>query len=123
MPYGYTRAPFISRQLMKPLIAKWRHLGAMVVVFYDDGMAVSDDKGLLQKLSVQMQCDLLQAGLVPGVSKCIWKPQNIVDWNGLTFNLADGTLAIMHKRIQKVALYLNDLCAKWPAVTHREVEK
>jgi hypothetical protein len=43
LPYGYTRAPYIARQVMKPLIAKWRRLEAMVVVFYDDGMAVSDN--------------------------------------------------------------------------------
>jgi len=33
LPYGYTRAPFIARELMKPLITKWRALGANVVVF------------------------------------------------------------------------------------------
>jgi hypothetical protein len=59
MPYGYTRAPYIARQLMKPLIANWRRLGAYVVVFYDDGMAVALDCNYLSKLSLQMQCDLL----------------------------------------------------------------
>jgi len=44
IPYGYTRAPFIARALMKPLISKWRGLGGQVVVFYDDGMAVSSSK-------------------------------------------------------------------------------
>ncbi len=85
LPYGYTRAPYIARQIMKPLIAKWRRLGALVVVFYDDGMAVSDDKEFLKKFAVQMQCDLLKAGLVPGVNKCIWDPKGIIEWNGLRF--------------------------------------
>jgi hypothetical protein len=43
MPYGYTRAPYIARQLMKPLISIWRRLGAYTVVFYDDRMVVSDE--------------------------------------------------------------------------------
>ena len=42
LPYDNTKAPFIARQVMKPLIAKWRRLEALVVVFYDDVMAVSD---------------------------------------------------------------------------------
>ena len=111
LPYGYTRAPFIARQRMKPLIAKWRRLGAYVVVFYNDDMAVSKDENFLQRVSLQMQCDLLNAGLVPGVGKCIWKPQQLVDWNGLTFNLADTSLAIMQKRIVKVAEALK-ICTK-----------
>jgi hypothetical protein len=55
MPYGYTRAPFIAKQLMRPLIARWRKLGALTVVFYDDGMAVSDSYEYLSRLSLQMQ--------------------------------------------------------------------
>jgi hypothetical protein len=54
MPYGYTRAPYIARQLMKPLISIWRRLGAYTVVFYDDGMAVSNDSNHLTKVSLQM---------------------------------------------------------------------
>ena len=50
MPYGYTRAPFIARQIMKPLISRWRSLGGLVVVFYDDGLIVSNSKSQLEKL-------------------------------------------------------------------------
>jgi len=90
LPYGYTRAPFVARAIMKPLIAKWRRLGGLVVVFYDDGMLVSHDKVLLEKIAIEVQCDLLQAGLVPGVDKCIWSPTNILEWNGLKFDFVRG---------------------------------
>jgi hypothetical protein len=53
------------------------------VVFYDDGMAVGNDYNLLKKQGLQIQCDLLRAGLVPGVTKCIWEPVSVVQWNGL----------------------------------------
>jgi hypothetical protein len=82
MPYGYTRAPFIAKELIKPLVAKWRRLDAKIVVFYDDGMAVSDNYEYLKRLSLQINCDLLRAGLVPGICKCIWDPIVKVDWNG-----------------------------------------
>jgi hypothetical protein len=50
LPYGYTRAPYIAKAIIKPLVAKWRRLGASVVVFYDDGMAVSDDPVFLKHI-------------------------------------------------------------------------
>ena len=49
MPYGYTRAPYIAKMLMKPLIQRWRQLGCKIVVFYDDGMAVGTSEQLLKK--------------------------------------------------------------------------
>ena len=79
MPYGYkyTRAPFIARQIMKPLISRWRSLGGFVVVFYDDGLIVFHSKSQLEKLSLQVHCDLLRAGLLPGIDKCIWEPTEV----------------------------------------------
>ena len=71
IPYGYTRAPFIAKALLKPLVAKWRQLGCKIVVFYDDGMAVGQSQAELRKHTLQIQCDLLGAGLVPGVTKCV----------------------------------------------------
>ena len=34
----------------------------------------------LEKVSIEMQCDLLMAGLVPGVDKCVWDPTEVVNW-------------------------------------------
>ena len=85
--YGYTRALYIVRSLMKSLIAKWRKLGAHVIVFYDDGMAVAKCPKFLEKVSIEMQGDLLMAGLVPGVDKCVWDPTEVVNWNGLVFDM------------------------------------
>jgi hypothetical protein len=123
MPYGYTRAPFIAKELIKPLVTKWRNLQAKIVVFYDDGMAVSNDFQYLQHLSKQINCDLLRAGLVPGVSKCIWEPVSIVDWNGLTFDFEKKELKIMDRRIQKTILSAVELRANWPYVSYRTVAR
>ena len=63
---------------MKPLIAHWCRLGASVCIFYDDGMAVAADPLYLTKLSLQMHCDLLRAGLVPGANKLLYsQPKGI----------------------------------------------
>jgi hypothetical protein len=93
MPYGYTRAPFLARNLMKPLIAKWHGMNTKIVVFYDDGMAVHENFDALKEISLQIQTDLINAGLIPGVNKCIWTPVPKVDWNGLEFDLEHKTLS------------------------------
>ena len=64
-------------------------------MFYDDGMAVGADRALLKKAALQIQCDLLQAGLVPGIGKCIWSSVPKIAWNGLAFDFSAKTMAVM----------------------------
>ena len=123
VPYGYTRAPYIAKSLIKPLISKWRELGILVVVFYDDGMAVSDDKEFMKKASLQIQCDLLRCGLLPGIEKCIWKPSQLIDWIGLRWNFNLHTFSIMPHRISKIKINIEKLIYDWPQATFREVAR
>jgi hypothetical protein len=99
MPYGYTRAPFLARNLMKPLVTRWRSIGLNIVVFYDDGMAVHSDYNSLKYLATMVHVDLIKAGLIPGINKCIWSPVPVVDWNGLRFDLTHKKLSVMEHRI------------------------
>jgi hypothetical protein len=123
MPYGYTRAPFIAKALLKPLVAKWRQLGCKIVVFYDDGMAVGQSQVELRKHALQIQCDLLRAGLVPGVSKCIWNPVSKVNWNGLLFDFERYGIAVLDHRIEHTMEKANYLLHHWPSVTFRDVSQ
>ena len=106
---------------MKPLIAHWHRLGASVCVFYDDGMAVAADPLYLTKLSLQMHCDLLRAGLVPRANQCLWHPQKIIDWNGLTFDLNEKVLKIMKHRITATLETLQYTLDSWLVLTFRQV--
>jgi hypothetical protein len=81
------RNEFCSKIILTGM--KWE-MGMQVVVFYDDGMAVDDDFEKLHLHASIMHSDLINAGLVPGVGKCIWSPVQAVDWNGLSFNLKKG---------------------------------
>jgi Reverse transcriptase (RNA-dependent DNA polymerase) len=123
LPFGYNRAPYIARSIMKPLISKWRSLGAQCVIFYDDGMCVHNDKILLRKLALQIQCDLLRAGLLPGIEKCVWEPVPVLDWNGLRFDFGAGGIAILPDRIDKLFEQLNELLHQWPDVTYRDLAR
>jgi hypothetical protein len=119
MPYGYTRAPYIAKSLMKPLVARWRKLGCKIVVFYDNGMAVADSEQILKKQALQIQCDLLRAGLVPGVSKCIWQPTDSMQWNGLNFDFKKRGISIMDHRLDHMREKVNSLLLNWPKVSFR----
>jgi hypothetical protein len=123
LPFGYTRAPYIVRHLIKPLISKWRSLGASCVVFYDDGMCVDDSATNLQKMSLQIQCDLLRAGLLLGVEKCSWLPVQQLDWNGLRFDFVKSGIEILPDRVQKLKNQAVELIAAWPRVTYRDVAR
>jgi hypothetical protein len=68
-----------------------------------------------------MQCDLLRAGLIPGIKKCVWHPVRVIDWNGLTFNFVGRFLAIKQSRIDIALTVLQDLKVAWPKVTFRTV--
>ena len=123
MPFGYTRAPFIAKSLLKPLISKWRRLGINIVVFFDDGKAVSNDETELRKTSLQIQCDLIRSGLIPGVEKCIWSPCTKIEWLGLSFDYVKQQIYIKEKRICKLEDYLLFCLTEWPKVSFRNVSK
>jgi len=123
LPFGYTRAPFLARQLMKPLLAKWRALNIDIIVFFDDGMAVAENEDFLKKASLQILCDLLRAGLVPGVEKCRWIPEDSVSWNGLVFDFRTRGISIMQRRMEKAIVSATELLDRWPAVTFRDVSR
>jgi len=113
MPYEYTRAPFIAKNIMKPLVARWRKLGCKIVVFYDDGRAVGKTEALLKKQSLQIQCDLLRAGLVPGVKKCLKIPTKLLAWNGLVFDFVKGGISTMEHRMTYTKEKISLILEKW----------
>ena len=125
LPYGYTRAPFIAKSIIKPLISKWRSLGIFVVVYVDDGMAVSQDKHFLKRAALQIQCDcdLLRVGLLPGIEKCFWDPIKCVDWNGIRWDFLQKCISILPHRTDKAVSNIDFLIENWPFVTFRYVSR
>jgi hypothetical protein len=86
-------------------------------------MAVADSKQILKKQALQIQCDLLRAGLAPGVTKCIWKPSNSIQWNGLVFEFQKRGILIMDHRLEHMREKVNNLLQNWPKVSFREVSQ
>ena len=97
---------------MKPLVSKWRKLGCKIVVFYDDGMAVGQNQTELKKHALQIQCDLLRAGLVPGVKKCVWNPTKVLAWNGLIFDFEKRGISVMDHRMNHTTEKIGNILQK-----------
>ena len=123
MTFGYTRAPYIAKEIFKPLIKKWRMLHICVLVFYDDGFSVSNCPTFLRKAALQIKCDLLRAGLIPGVDKCQWNPEPMIDWVGLRWDFCSGGLSIIPRRVTKFKEECVQLLELWPRVTFRQVAR
>ena len=123
LPYGYTRAPFLTRHLMKPLISKWRLLNILVVVFVDDGMAVHPNKTFLKKASLQIQCDLIRCGLFPGIEKCFWEPTEQLKWVGLRWDFGKNGISVLDRRIENCKARASLLFESWPNVSFRDVSR
>ena len=123
LPYGYTLAPFITMNISKPLVSKWRKNGSLICLFVDDGFCVSKDKKDLERRSIQIQVDLILAGLIPGINKCTWNPSKQLDWNGLSWDFDRKILKIIPRRIKKVLDFGVKFCNEWPNVTFRQVSK
>jgi hypothetical protein len=121
MPYGYTKAPYLAQNLMKPIIAKWRSIGTKIIVFYDDGMVVHADFDTLKRTARIIQTDLIKAILIPGTNKCVWSP--VVDWNGLKFDLNNSMLMVLEHRIVATLETAAVLKNSWPNVTFWDVAK
>ena len=123
MPYGYTRAPLIARNFMKPLITKWRKLGILVSIYFDDGFAVSHKKAFLKKASHQILCDLLRAGLTPGLGKCFWDPIKSLSWIGLCWDFEKAGISITDRRTNKLSSKLLSMKKAWPVVSFRDISR
>ena len=123
LPYGYTRAPFLAKSIMKPLISKWHQLQIFTCVFVDDGMAVSKDEHFLKQASLQIQCDLLRLGLLPGIEKCFWQPRKLLNWNGIKWDFSKKQISILDRRIHNAKENLFEFIGNWPKVSFRHLSQ
>jgi hypothetical protein len=68
------------------LVKYWRSLGFPIVVYLDyEGC---------EKMSLQVQHDLLSSGFIVNTEKSVWKPTQLFDWLGFVWNLKYSTLEI-----------------------------
>ena len=102
LPFGLSTAPHIFTKVVKPLEKHWRYSGINIAIFLDDGWSVDKNLQTCRSNARTVRHDLIRAGFVPNDDKSVWEPTQVLDWLGLTWNAAEGTLSIVPRRIQKI---------------------
>ena len=102
LPFGLSSAPHIFIKTLKPLEKHWRHQGICVAIFLDDGWGIEKDRQVCSTVAEAVKADLDKAGFVSNDEKSVWEPSQRLDWLGITWDCARGTIEIVERRIDKI---------------------
>ena len=119
LPFGLSSAPYLFTKLFRPLVAHWRALDFRIVLFLDDGAGCEHTYDAACSVSASVRRDLISAGVVPNVEKSVWDPVQILEWIGLIWNFAEGSIAISHSRITNFTTALQKFSDNLPFVSPR----
>ena len=103
LPFGLSSAPHIFTKTLKPLEKHWRYQGFCVAVFLDDGWGKGKDSQACSIVTDAVKTDLYKAGFVSNDDKSVWTPCQRLNWLGVTWDTARGTIEIVDRRITKIA--------------------
>lgn len=119
LPFGISTAPYVYTKVCRPLIAKWRGEGKLVLMFLDDGYGCGKDYHSTLNMACDIKQDLLKSGFVPKAGKCVWTPVQSLQFLGAEINSENGIVRISDTRIQKIKSTIEsiNLCLK----QHRRV--
>ena len=74
---------------MHPLVRYWCGRGLKAI---DDGIIAVKGKTEVEVESSQVRQDLLSAGFVVNIEKCVWEPSQNMEWLGFNIDLAQASL-------------------------------
>ena len=109
LPFGLSSAPHIFTKTLKPLEKHWRYQGFCVAVFLDDGWGIEKDSQACSIVADAVKTDLYKAGFVSNDDKSVWTPCQCLDWLGITWDSARGTIEIVDRRITKIASTIDSI--------------
>ena len=119
--FGLTSGPYIFTKLLRPLVRHWRGHGIQIAVFLDDGAGTNTDFDTCFSQAKQVRSDLISAGFVIHEEKSKWVPCQGLVWLGLYWNLADGSLEIPEKRLEKVTTQISHIWCRIYGVSARTI--
>jgi len=109
LPFGLSSAPHIFTKILKPLEKHWRHQGICIAIFLDDGWGIGKDRQLCSHIAKAVKTDLGKAGFVTNDEKSVWEPCQRLDWLGITWDSARGTIGIVDRRIAKIVATIDSI--------------
>ena len=102
LPFGLSSAPYVFTKILKPLEKHWKHQSICVAVFLDDGWGIEKDSEVCSIVADAVRTDLSKAGFVTNEDKSMWIPCQRLDWLGITWDSACGTIEIVDRRVEKI---------------------
>ena len=109
LPFGLSSAPHVFTKILKPLEKHWRHQGICVAVFLDDGWGIEKDSQVCSIVADAVRTDLFKAGFVTNEDKSVWIPSQRLDWLGITWDSASGTIEIVDRRVAKITSTIDSI--------------
>ncbi|MEW8544359.1 MAG: reverse transcriptase domain-containing protein [Candidatus Thiodiazotropha sp.] len=109
LPFGLSSACYLFSKITRPLVAKWRGEGKMILMYLDDGFGCAKSFSQALEIGCQVKFDLLQSGFIPKAEKSIWEPVQVLDFLGCTLNAKEGTIFIPEHRILKAQDTISEL--------------
>ena len=99
LPFGLSTACYVFTKLLRPLVRYWRARGIRIVVYLDDGLAVSADERSAHAASDFVRETLGNAGFVTHPVKSQWQPVQRLTWLGFVIDTSLGHLEVPTEKI------------------------
>ncbi len=117
LPFGLSSAPLLFTKILKPLVTHWRASGILIAVYLDDGFCVipatSKDNetnlSIAKVVSQHVKADLVGAGFVYNLEKSHWNPTTKIEWLGMSWDSALGTLKVVQRRVDKIMSTISEI--------------
>ena len=111
LPFRLSSAPHVFTKIHKPLEKHWRSQGICLAVFLDDGWGIEKDSEVCGVVANAVRADLFKAGFVTNEDKSVWIPCQKLDWLGITWYSARGTIEIVDRRVVKITNTIDSIIA------------
>ena len=102
MAQGLKCAPRVFTKLMKPVIAHFRKLGILVIIYIDDCLFICSSKKLLKKHIAYVMKVLDRLGLTINLGKSILEPEQIMEFLGFVLDSNKMEITLTEKRKRKI---------------------
>ena len=103
--HGCPDRPVISTYTLRCLLSTINARGSIQFIHLlgRDGWAIVEDRESCRIKALAVRRDLYNGGFVVNEDKSVWEPTQVLDWLGITWNSAPGTLKIVERRIVKIS--------------------
>ena len=102
LPFGLASACHVFTKLLRPLVARWRSMGHVSLVYIDDGIRGAGDRISAKAASLIQRGDLKRSGLKCNESKSDLEPRKIGQWLGCIIDTIRMIFQVPSQKIEKL---------------------